>query len=120
MSLDSFKSFVKANPSLINYVRSNEMTWQGFYEIFDLYGPDNSVWNKYIKDAVSTSSSNTFKDILSMFKNMDMSEVQKGISSLQKGINYVQDLISEKTLNNTRNEENKTYEPRPIHKYFDD
>ena len=50
MSVDSFKMFVRKNPNLIKYVNNNEMTWQKFYEMYDLYGEDNSIWNKYLKE----------------------------------------------------------------------
>ncbi len=42
-SVDSFKGFVKKNPILITFVRNNEMTWQKFYEIYDLYGEDKNI-----------------------------------------------------------------------------
>ena len=50
MSVDSFKMFVRKNPNLIKYVNNNEMTWQKFYEMYDLYGEDNSIWDKYVKE----------------------------------------------------------------------
>ncbi len=119
MSLESFKSFVKEKPILANYVKTNEMTWQKFYEMYELYGPSNSVWDRYIK-TTSTEKTSSFKDMLSMVKNIDMGELQKGIGSLQKGIGYIQDLIKEKgttSVNSLRKEE---YKPRPIYKHFDD
>lgn len=117
MSLENFKSFVKTKPELINYVRKKEMSWQEFYNIFELYGPNNSIWDKYteaIKEATSTFS---FKDILGTIKNIDMTELQKGIGSLQKGIGYLQDMVSKRD-DITR--KTSSYEPRPIHKHFDD
>ena len=36
MSKEEFKGFVQKNPKLIEYVRNNEMTWQKFYELYDL------------------------------------------------------------------------------------
>ena len=35
--LTSFKEFVKNNPSLVKFVKEDKMTWQKFYEMFDLY-----------------------------------------------------------------------------------
>lgn len=114
MSLESFKNFVREKPSLAQYVKSNEMTWQKFYEMFELYGSSSSVWDKYI----GSTSSSSFKDILNMVKNIDTDELQKGIGSLQKGITYIQDLIKSKdsSISNLREE----YKPRPIYKKFDD
>ncbi len=117
MSLENFKSFVKTNPSLTNFVRSGDMTWQKFYELYDLYGPVHDVWNKYL--GITTNGAFSFKDIFGMLKNIDTNELQKGIGSLQKGIGYVQEFIANKATD-TREEKKETYEPRPMYKYFDD
>lgn len=117
MSLDNFKGFVKENPKLVNFVKNGEMTWQKFYELYDLYGPVSDVWNKYL--GITTNGLFSFKDMLSIFRNIDMNELQKGIGSLQKGIGYVQDFISNRE--NKKEETTKSsYEPRPMYKYFDD
>ena len=50
MKKEEFKEFVKKNPRLITYVKNNEMTWQKFYEMYDLYGETNDIWNEYIID----------------------------------------------------------------------
>ena len=55
MSKESFKEFVKKRPELASYVEDNTMTWQKFYELYDLYGEDDSIWNDF------TSTSNTIK-----------------------------------------------------------
>ena len=112
MSLDNFKLFVREHPNLINFVRNNEMTWQGFYEMFDLYGPTNHVWDKYL--GITSTTTGTFKDIFNMFRNMDMNE-------LQRGIGYVQEFLKEKTNEPIKNSMPRNiYEPRPLYKYFDD
>lgn len=116
MSLESFKNFVREKPNLLQYVKTNEMTWQKFYEMFELYGPSSSVWDKYIGNTTNTSS---FKDILNMVKNIDTDELQKGIGSLQKGIGYIQDLIKDKNVSSISNLREE-YKPRLIYKKFDD
>ena len=37
------------------------MTWQKFYEIYDLYGKDNAIWNDYLgkKETISNITNNT-------------------------------------------------------------
>ena len=40
---EEFKNFVRKNPTLVNYVNNNEMTWQKFYEMYDMYGESNDV-----------------------------------------------------------------------------
>ena len=44
----NFKSFVRRNPNLITYVREKNTSWQEFYELYDLYGEDPTIWNKYL------------------------------------------------------------------------
>ena len=41
--IDDFKEFVRKNPSLISQVKENNMTWQQFYEFYDLYGEELSI-----------------------------------------------------------------------------
>lgn len=115
MPLNDFKIFVKQRPNLANYVNKNEMTWQKFYEMYELYGPDNSVWDKYLKTTTATTS---FKDMFGMFKNVNMNDLQDGITSLQKGIGYLQDMIKTKAKDVPVRK--SSYEPRPMYKHFDD
>lgn len=117
MSLDSFKSFVKENPSLTNFVKNGDMTWQKFYELYDLYGPVHDVWNKYL--GITTNGAISFKNIFGLLDNINMNELQNGIGSIQKGIGYVQDLISNRKSTPTETKKS-SYEPRPIYKNFDD
>ena len=37
MQKEAFKAFVRRNPQLVNFVQNKKMTWQQFYEIYDLY-----------------------------------------------------------------------------------
>ena len=45
---DEFKNFVKKNPSLIKHVKDGSMSWQKYYEIYDMYGEDENAWKDYI------------------------------------------------------------------------
>ena len=92
MSLQSFKRFVSNNPHLIDYVSNKEKTWQEFYEMYELYGDNEDVWNRYLKGRNST----TIKDLFSMFKDIDVSEIQESIMSIQKGLGYIGDIFKEK------------------------
>lgn len=122
MSKGEFKSFVRKNPSLIKYVNNNSMTWQKFYEMYDMYGESNDIWNNYlnttsnniVKTNTLSSSENAFRELVNTVKTINLEKVQKGINSLQKTISLVQELGSS---NNTTPKE---YERRPIYKHFED
>lgn len=120
--IDNFKLFVKNNPNLITYVKNNTMSWQKFYELYDLYGEDNSVWNEYLNKDTSVNSTKTeskksskFSDILDMAKNLDTNKLQDSISSVQKAIGLIGDILVK-----DKKPDASTYNPRPIYRRFDD
>ncbi len=117
MSKESFKSFVRTKPELIDFVRKKEMSWQEFYNIYELYGENSSIWDKYTKEEAVATGAFSLKNFINSLSNVDMNELQKGIGSLQKGIGYIQDIVSKK---DTPNVNVSSYEPRPIHKHFED
>lgn len=120
--IDEFKMYVKKNPKLINYVKDGSMTWQGFYEIYDLYGEDNNAWSKYLSNTdeevteTKKSSISSVSDIVKMVKNMDVDKVQEGITSLQKAI----DLFSGLFIKDGAKTNTTAYTPRPIYRSFED
>ena len=115
MSLESFKKFVKTKPTLANYVTNGEVTWQKFYDMYELYGESSSVWDKYLSNSTNTV---TLKDVFKMIKNIDVTEVQNSINSLQKGISYIEELVNSKEKDIPIRK--STYEARPLYRYFDD
>ena len=114
---EEFKEFVKKNPSLINHVNNNQMTWQKFYELYDMYGDNNDIWDKYINTRESSNiAAGTglgLAEAFKWFKNIDLDSVQSGVNNLQKVVDIIQDFGHK----NTKKEE---YKPRPLYKHFDD
>ena len=127
MKKEEFKEFVKKNPQLITYVKNNEMTWQKFYEMYDLYGDSNDVWNEYLKDnevkeiVKETTKAGiaglTLSEVVNWFKNVDLDGIQEGIGNVQRVLGVVQD-FSKKDNNSVPQKE--TYKPRPLYKHFED
>lgn len=123
MSKETFKSFVGRNPSLISYVNKGEMTWQKFYEMYDLYGENNNVWKKYKEEGDTHSESSStllgdtsLKEIFNTLKKVDLETVRRGVDGLSKAVNLLQDFSSNKQTNNSTS----SYERRPMYRYFED
>lgn len=120
MSKDTFKSFARLHPELANTVLNGKASWQQLYELFEIYGESNSIWNNYIPSSSSITSAtstatSSVRDVVNAFKNLDMDSVQKGITNIQKTIGLLQDIgLGSKT------QTPKTYEPRPLYKHFED
>ncbi len=118
MSKETFKNFVRNYPELSTSVMNNKTSWQKLYELFELYGEDSNVWDQYIpsrlKESFDTTKTSSFSELITMIKNIDLDSVQRGVNSLQKTIGLLQDIgIGSKNNQNT-------YEPRPLYRYFDD
>ena len=119
---EEFKEFIKSKPELVDYVKSKEYTWQDFYEVYDLYGKDESVWEKY-REKKSDSESDDRKnasitELTNLVKNINIDNVQKYINNAQKAINVISELTAKKPISNVVQTVAKT--PRVINKFFGD
>ena len=123
---DAFKSFVRKNPNLIKYVRTGEMDWQKFYELYNLYGEDETAWSLYLKKektesqaSINQETNKTAEGLLgmaSLLKGIDLNTVQNGVSSLQRVVGLLQELGTK----SPKEEVKPAYKPRPIYKHFED
>lgn len=110
MSKESFKIFAKQHPELAEKVLKGTTSWQQLYELYEIYGEQNQIWNNILDNKITDTTS--FKEVFNTLKNLDMDSVQKGITNLQKTISLLQDIGLPK--------KESTYEPRPIYKSFED
>lgn len=117
---EEFKEFVRQNPKLLKFVKSGEMTWQKFYEIYDMFGQEEDAWKDYLTVGVgssaTTASAFSFNDMIDWLKNINFDSVQTGIGNLQRVIGMVQDFTNKETKETPKEE----YKPRPLYKHFDD
>lgn len=111
-NLDNFKSFVKSNPTFANYIKDGSMTWQKFYELYDMYGEDDQIWSEYREEK---KKSTTINDIVKMAKNIDVDKLQTGMNSLSKALTLFSDLFASNSKTPT-----DTYKPRAIYRKFED
>lgn len=123
MSKEAFKRFVRSHPSLISHVNRGTMTWQKFYEMYDLYGENHSTWAPYFEEAAiattaaaatksSTLGDTSLKEIFNMVKQMDLETVRKGVDGLQKAVGLLQDFTTSKKQDQ--------YQARPLYKHLED
>lgn len=112
---DDFKTFVSKHPELITNVKNNNMTWQKYYEIYDLYGEDLEKWQVYFEER----SPNTIGTITNLVKKIDVNSIQKHVNTAQKAINLFQELGTKKTAGSIITPKGPGT-LRPINKIFED
>ena len=111
---EDFKIFIKGKPELVDYIKSGEMSWQKFYEIYDLYGTDDRAWEKY----TSKNTSNNISGIKDLIKGVNMDSIQEHIGTAQKALGFVQELAG--TGKTPVSKPKGPTKERPINKFFGD
>ncbi len=129
MSKETFKRFVRSHPNLVSYVNRGETTWQKLYEMYDLYGENNSIWKPYFNETQTRQVTNqqmssregssqttigdtSLKEIFNMIKSMDLDTVKKGVDGLQKAVLLLQDFTTSK--------KQEQYQARPLYRHLED
>ena len=117
---ESFKKFVVKHPELVTVVNNGDMTWQKFYEMYDLYGEESNTWDKYFNNnaevvAAATATGIGISDFLNWLKGINLDTLQNGVSSLERVVGLLADLG-----NKGENKLDEEYKPRPIYKHFED
>jgi len=116
---EEFKLFAKQHPELITFVTNNKMTWQQFYEIYDIYGTDSNAWSPYFKRNTSSNTTDTVTNISEKLKSIDMNSIQEHIKTAQKALSVVSELTG-KTATTSPLTASVPKVPRPINKFFED
>ncbi len=115
---EDFKEFMRNKPELVDYIRNKEMTLQGFYELYDVYGAEDKVWEKYERSTPSSPINPT--NITNIMKNINIDEIQKHINTAQKALGVVEDLTTKNTASAASNAIKGPLSPRPLNKFFED
>lgn len=82
---ENFKIFISNHPEVLDYIKRHEMSFQDFYEIYDIYGDNNDVWNKYFKET-------SFSKISNIVKKIDMNNIQNHVNNAQKVVGILEEL----------------------------
>ena len=119
---EEFKNFVKQHPELAKHVNDGSMSWQKFYEMYDMYGEDNDAWKSYITAATVANTAALaagafgIAEILKWLKTINLTQIQTGVNSMQRILGLVQEM----NLKNENKEKEEEYKPRPQYKHFED
>ena len=108
MSKENFKNFVRKNPDLADFVLNKKVTWQQLYEIYDMYGEDNKIWDKY-----RNQKQNRVSDIFTKF---DPDSLSEHIKTAQKALAVISELTTKGVDNIENNIKPNTI--KPINKMF--
>ena len=107
-----FKNFIGAHPEILKYIKNKEMTFQDFFEIYDIYGEESNVWDKYFKDNIETDD-NKLKELSGLLKNINIDSIEHHVNNAQKVIGIIHEL-TKKTPDITKAVDN------PITKIYGD
>ena len=86
-----FKNFIGAHPEILKYIKNKEMTFQDFFERYDIYGEESNVWDKYFKDNIETDD-NKLKELSGLLKNINIDSIEHHVNNAQKVIGIIQEL----------------------------
>ena len=89
---DNFKNFIYNHPEFIDMVKNNKTTWQKLYELYDLYGENNDIWNKYKDNSISSNID--LKSLFNTLKNIDLDNLEQSINSIQKAVGLVSEFTT--------------------------
>ena len=87
--LDNFKLFVSNHPEFVDLVKSNKTSWQKLYELYDLYGEDESIWKRYEENSIKDSID--IKGLFNTLKNINLDSLEESISSIQKAVGLLEE-----------------------------
>lgn len=111
---NEFKAFISHHPEILRYIKSKEMSFQDFYEIYDIYGEDENTWSKYFSNAEDMSSTkDKISELTRIFKNVNMDNIEHHVNNAQKAIGIIQELTK-------KSPEVLTKVERPLTKFFGD
>lgn len=105
---EEFKTFINKHPELIEYIKNKEMTMQNFYELYDVYGESEEIWNKYFNN-----SNNKLDDLSKLVKKINIESIEHHVNNAQK----VLDILNELTK---KTPEINTTVSSPVTKFFGD
>lgn len=120
---EEFKEFLKRNSYLSRFVNDGSTTYQRLFETYDIYGEESDVWNDF-KNVRHTNSSDgkvtdSVKSILNNLKNVDLDKLEENISSLEKALGFLEEIVLSRSEKKTEKKTSKK-KNTDIERFFED
>ena len=90
---ENFKDFLKRNTYLSKSVNSGKTTYQKLFETYDIYGEDSEVWKQFRTEEKDGKVNSSVKSVLSNLKNIDIDKLEENISSLEKTLGFLEEIV---------------------------
>lgn len=96
--IEDFKKFMYKHPEFIDYAKSNNISYQTYFELYDIYGEDEAIWKKYTTKTLVDNIN--LKSILNTVKNINLDSLEENISSIQKAVMLIEELTKKDEKDN--------------------
>lgn len=117
---EEFKEFLRNNPYLSLRVNEGVTTYQKLFETYDIYGETSSIWDEFkIKKKDNIKVTDSVKSVLNNLKNVDLDKLEDNISSLEKALGFLEEIVSSRSEKKEERKSNKK-KINSIERFFDD
>ena len=120
---EEFKEFLKRNSYLSRFVNDGSTTYQKLFETYDIYGENSEVWNEFRNAKHSnigdTKVTDSVKRVLNNLKNVDLDKLEENISSLEKALGFLEEIVLSRSEKKTEKKTSKK-KNADIERFFED
>ena len=120
---EEFKEFLKRNSYLSRFVNDGSTTYQKLFETYDIYGENSEVWNEFRNakhsNIVSKKKTDSVKSVLNNLKNIDLDKLEENISSLEKALGFLEEIVLSRSEKKTEKKTSKK-KNADIERFFED
>ena len=120
---EEFKEFLKRNSYLSRFVNDGSTTYQKLFETYDIYGENSEVWNEFRNAKHSnigdTKVNDSVKSVLNNLKNVDLDKLEENISSLEKALGFLEEIVLSRSEKKTEKKTSKK-KNADIERFFED
>lgn len=116
--LEEFKQFAHSKPFLRDLVQSGQMTWQELFERYDIYGPEDDIFQEKKegkkeekKEENEKEKKEGLESILDAISGFDVDKISEGLNGMKKILNVLSEVTRpEETPPLSRRKMSKPYQ----------